>query len=114
MANMTLEKALSKASEIMVNAATHYAKDKGEKQYTAVLHARSAGYAMRVVFAPKDAAADKLEFTTENSIAVFHALYNHSAWRQKFEGEKYKLFAKKEKVSVDTYAGELEEEMGGE
>lgn len=106
---MSLENALKKASEIMVNAATHYAKDLGEKKYSVEMHAEASGYAMRVLFAPKREDAERLPQTDANYAAVFHALYNHSAWRQKHE--KAKLF-EAQSAKASSYSDRLSEEMG--
>ncbi len=113
---MTLEYALKKASEILYLAAERQAKDKKAQAYTAAIHSEGVGYAMRVLFHPKDDAADRLEPSTKNFIAVFHALYNHSAWRQKFEKGKDAttpaLFKKADKRDVTAVESELEEEFG--
>jgi len=70
--------AIKSAAETMKLGA-QVQKDKGRTAYKAKMHAALAGYAMA-----KELAAG-LEPTAENLAALFHALYNHSAWRQKFE-----------------------------
>lgn len=106
---MDKTKALEKLNEILTLAA-QAAKDKNLTTYTAEMHANACGIAMRVIFAPKQGVG--LPQTNENYAAVFHAAYNHSAWRQKFE--KAKLFPKKEDRNVSTLVNELAEELGEE
>lgn len=104
---MDMKTALEKVSEIMKLAAQH-AKDKGAIAWSAEAHATAAGYCLRVVFQPKD--GQGLEPTAANYAGMFHALYNHSAWRQKFE--KAGIFAKQGERSLAGLVGELEEEFG--
>lgn len=106
---MDIKKALEKLAETLTQAA-QFAKDKGATTYTAEMHASACGLAMRVIFHPKQGEA--LEPTNANYAAVFHAAYNHSAWRQKFE--KAKLFPKKEERTFGGLMAELEEEGIGE
>ena len=113
---MTLENALKKAAVLMDDMAKHAAIDLGEKKYSVELHAEAAGYAMRVLFHPKGVKTDAdgnavnvLEPTTANFASLFHGLYNHSHWRQKFERAGY--FAKTEK---NPYAAGRFDEEGGE
>jgi hypothetical protein len=102
--------ALKKASEIL-DLAARAEKDKGATAWTATLHVKVCGYIMRVLFAPKDPNAARLEQTSENYAAVFHAIYNQSAWRQKFE--KAEIFEKSTVAKGKEYGtAELEEEMG--
>lgn len=103
----TLEKAKDAAAKDMELIATSY-KDKGKLTYTAELHCEAVGFVMRKAFFPKS--GDALEPTSANFAAMVHALYNHSAWRQKWE--KKKLFAKKEARTFETSMDELEEEFG--
>lgn len=110
---MTIEDGFKKANEIMWNAATFYAKDKGATAWTAELHSTAAGLALRAVFQPKE--GQGLEASATNYGKLFHALYNHSAWRQKFEkgtDERPALFKKKEERGATSLMQELEEEMG--
>lgn len=105
---MQIKDAIAKAAEIMKLAAQH-GKDKGKIAWAAEDHATAAGYCLRVVFHPKDG-KDALEPTAANYAAMFHALYNHSAWRQKFE--KDGIFAKAGERSLASTVSELEEEFG--
>ena len=104
-----MEDALKKAGEVL-GLAAKAAKDRGVVAWTADEHVRACGYIIRVLFHPKDPEAAKLEPTAANYAAVFHAVYNQSAWRQKFE--KDGIFEKKAAKSYDNAMQELEEEMG--
>tara|TARA_R110000868_G_scaffold40556_2_gene139838 strand:+ start:1518 stop:1838 length:321 start_codon:yes stop_codon:yes gene_type:complete len=99
-----IKKVLAKASETMTLAAQHY-KDKGATKYTAELHCGSVGYAMA------QAVKGGMEANSANLGAMVHALYNHSAWRQKFE--KAGIFEKAQERSFENMAAGLEEEFGG-
>lgn len=99
-----MKKVLAKAAETMTLAAQHY-KDKGQKKYTAELHCGSVGFAIA------QAVKDGMEPTSANFGAMVHALYNHSAWRQKFE--KAELFEKAQERSLESLTAGLEEEFGG-
>jgi len=105
--NMDKQQALKKCDETLRLAAQHW-KDKGARAYTAEMHSTACGLAMRQVFFPANGEA--FEPTATNVADVFHALYNHSAWRQKFE--KAGLFPKKEDRSAVSLMQELEEEFG--
>ena len=113
MANMKIEVALKKVDETMQLCARHYA-DVGVKVYSADKHTNAAGLALKKVLAPAALAdgtpADAVELTSANLAMLFHALYNHSAWRQKFE--KAGLFEKKSERTVGDAIAELEEEVG--
>lgn len=96
--------ALKNAAETMKLGA-QVQKDEGRTAYKAEMHAALAGHAMA-----KELAAG-LEPTAGNLAAMFHALYNHSAWRQKFE--KDGIFPKAEeraKGGLADLLSELEEE----
>jgi hypothetical protein len=111
MANvLKMEDALKKADEMMWNGA-RAAKDRGAVAWTAEEHVRICGLIIRVLFHPKDDSAARLEPTSANYAAVFYALYNQSAWRQKFEKDN-KVFVKKAAKSFDTAMDALEEEFG--
>lgn len=88
----------------MVLIAKHY-KDKGELQYTALLHTNAAGLAMKKTFVDGG-----LEPTAVNYAGVFATLHNHSAWRQKFE--KAGIFPKATARDVTDQIASLEEELG--
>ena len=107
MAKMTMTEALKKCGETMELAAQHF-KDKGAV-YTSDMHATAAGLAIRQVLFPKDG-SEGVEPTSSNIGTLFHALYNHSAWRQKWEKAGY--FKKKEERSAQSLMQELEEEFG--
>jgi hypothetical protein len=110
MANvMKIEDALKKAGELM-DLGAKAAKDRGVTAWTADEHSTLVGYVIRVLFQPKDTDAPRLEMTNGHCRAVFHALYNQSAWRQKFEKAKY--FTAKAAKSYDDVMADLEEEMG--
>lgn len=100
-----MKKVIETAASNLELAAKHF-KDKGATAYTAELHASACGYALA------KALKDGMEPTSTNLGALFHAVYNQSAWRQKFE--KAKLFPKKEERSLDTLVNDLEKEMDGE
>lgn len=104
---MNITEALTKCDETL-RLAAQFQKDKGATVYTAEMHCTACGLAMRQVLFPKS--GDALEATSTNIGTLFHALYNHSAWRQKFE--KAKLFPKKEERSLTTAMEELEAEFG--
>jgi len=97
-----IEEALKVGAETLELVARAQA-DKGVRSYSAALHAAACGIAF------EKAIQGGLEPTRANMTALFHALYNHSAWRQKFT--KMKLFpeAKGLHSSADLLA-ELSEE----
>lgn len=115
---MNIDQALAKADETLRAAAVYQSRDKGAKSYTAEMHSQAVGLAMRQVFAPKEGSGlEPLAPTTANYTTMFHALYNHSAWRQKFEKKgkdgSAPLFAKKEGRTVVDMENELENEIEG-
>lgn len=103
MVNQDMKKVLDKAAERMELCAKHF-KDKGASAYTAALHSSAAGIAIARAFEGDDA----LELTPKNVTTLFHALYNHSAWRQKWE--KAGLFAKASERSLDGLVEDLDSE----
>jgi uncharacterized protein (DUF2147 family) len=109
MANvMKIEDALKKAADMMVMGAKAE-KDRGAVTWTADLHVQVCGFIIRVLFNPKNPDAPRLEQTGDNYARVFYALYNQSAWRQKFE--KAEIFAKAAGKSFESKMNELEEEF---
>lgn len=92
---------IDSAAKVMESAARAFA-DKGKKMWTTEMHSAAAGLAISKVQAeqaegPLDAGALG---------ALFHALYNHSAWRQKFT--KLGIFAESAK-RVSSLGGLLDE-----
>lgn len=99
---MTTQEKIAKAAETMKVAAQAFV-DRGQKTYTAEIHCACAGKSLAV-------AQGEEKLTATDAAALFHALYNHSAWRQRFE--KAGLFATATK-RVSTFEGlmaELDEE----
>lgn len=77
---MTIQDAIKMGGETLELVAKAQA-DKGVRAYSAAIHAAACG----IAFAK--AMEGGLAPSRENMTALFHALYNHSAWRQKFSGE---------------------------
>lgn len=105
---------VKRAAEQMELNARFY-KDKGETKYTAEKHASSVGYCLKQALTKPvivEKAEVAMEVTTQNLGDLFHALYNHSAWRQKFE--KADIFPKATERSLAGITDELDVEMDGE
>ncbi len=105
----TVEEAIKVAGENMEMIAKTF-KEKGKKVYNAELHSQAAGFVMRQAFAPKNGELP-VEPTSANYCAMFHALYNQSAWRQKWEKAGYFTKATSAK-GFEGAMDELEEEFG--
>lgn len=103
MINETMKKFIATAAGDLELAARHF-KDKGATSYTAELHASACGFAIAKTLKAG------MEVNSANCGALFHALYNQSAWRQKFE--KAGIFAKVGERSLESLVDSLEEEMG--
>lgn len=76
-------------------------KDRGATSYKAEMHVTAMAIAIEKVVKAG------MEVSRENMTAVIHALYNHSAWRQKFE--KAGVFAKAGDRTGDILAAMQEE-----
>lgn len=93
-------KILAETMELVARAQA----DKGVKVYTAATHAAGVGIGM------SKALQAGMEPSRENMTALFHAGYNHSAWRQKFEKAGIFPTAAKRPASSDDLLKELAEE----
>ena len=100
---MQVNEAIRKSSEEMFLGAQAF-KDKGYKAYEAKLHAALVGrcLAKRI--------SEGMEPNDKNLGAMFHALYNHSAWRQKFEKKGIFEKASAKDDGLDNLLASLEDE----
>lgn len=94
---------IAKACEVMLLGAKAF-KDKGYGSYEARLHAALMGKAIA------QAVEQGMEANESNLAALSHALYNHSAWRQKFEKEGIFQKAAAKQSGLDNLLAELKEE----
>jgi hypothetical protein len=104
---------IKKAGDTMTLAAQAFA-DRGQKSYTTEMHAACAGKAIESVQAAKEAAqagqTERKPLTAAEFAALFHALYNQSAWRQKFEKAGVFAAATKRATTFEGLMAELDEE----
>jgi hypothetical protein len=114
--SMTIQEMIKKAGDTMTLAAQAFA-DRGQKSYTTEMHAACAGKAIAGVQAAKvkeltDSAQSDTDMllTAAELAAMFHALYNQSAWRQKFEKAGVFAAATKRATTFEEYAAQLDEE----
>ena len=100
---MQVNEAIRKSSEEMLLGAKVF-KDKGYKNYEAKLHAALVGRVMA------NRINDGLEVSDKTLAALFHALYNHSAWTKKFEKEGIFPKASAKDSGLDNLLASLEDE----
>ena len=99
---MTLQDAITMAGTTLELSARAF-KDKGFESYEAKCHAAACGRAIA------KAIGGGMEPNQANLGGLFQAIYNHSAWRQKFE--KLGIYTKAgDKVASQSLAEMLEEE----
>lgn len=101
--SMQINEAIRKSSEEMFLGAKAF-KDKGYTAYEARLHAALVG---RII---ANRLNDGMQANDKNFAALFHALYNHSAWRQKFEKEGIFPKAGAKESGLDNLLASLDEE----
>lgn len=102
--SMTTQDMIQKAAEVVKLGAQAMA-DRGQKVYTVEIHCAVAGKAMCEV-----AKVHGQPLTGAETAALFHALYNHSAWRQKLEKEKVFTPLAKRATTFESLMQELDEE----
>jgi hypothetical protein len=102
---MTIQEMIKKACETMQLAAQAFA-DRGQKAYTTEMHAACAGKALETV----QKAKEEGPLSAAEFAALMHALYNQSAWRQKFEKAGVFAAAGKRATTFDALMAELDEE----
>jgi hypothetical protein len=112
--SMTIQEMIKKAGDTMTLAAQAFA-DRGQKAYTTEMHAACAGKAISnaIQELPDDPVVDDAgnEIGKATVVAaLFHALYNQSAWRQKFEKAKVFEPATKRATTFEGLMAELDEE----
>jgi hypothetical protein len=103
---------IKKASETMTLAAQAFA-DRGQKSYTTEMHAACAGKALESVqreMIAKTPEGERQVLNAAELAALFHALYNQSAWRQKFEKAGVFAAATKRATTFEGLMAELDEE----
>lgn len=100
---MQVNEAIRKSSEEMFLGAQAF-KDQGFSAYEARLHAALVGrcLAKRI--------SEGMKPNDKNFAALFHALYNHGAWRQKFEKKGVFEKASAKDGGLDNLLASLEDE----
>jgi hypothetical protein len=118
---MTIQEMIKKACETMQLAAQAFA-DRGQKSYTTEMHAACAGKAINIIMQDRAREiGDEIEksqacasvtvtLSAAELAALFHALYNQSAWRQKFEKAGIFAAATKRATTFEGLMAELDEE----